>query len=329
MILADARWEGTHGIGRYTHEVLSRLKNTERLYTGPAPLSLQNLFWLPYQLHKLKQRYRVYYNPGFNPVLLSPIPFVLTIHDLIHLDFPGKFGAFKKLYYEKLTKPSVKQAFKIITVSEYSKKSILEWANIPENNIVVVGSGISPYFSKEGARYQPGYPYLLHTGNTKAHKNTVRMIEAFATAKIDTALRLILTGTPTQEHNSLIAKYKLDNRVIFSGPLSNEKLAEYYRGAHAFLFPSLLEGFGLPVIEAMTSGIPTLTSNITSLPEVAGDAAILVDPYQIESIAEGIEKITTDTDLRNNLVSKGFERVKLFSWNKTADKVQQVLNSAP
>lgn len=323
MILADARWKGIHGIGRFTQEIFSRLNNIEELNTGPSPLSLSNLFWLPYYLHK--KNYKLFFNPGFNPVIASPIPIVFTIHDLIHLAFPGKAAKIKKLYYEFLTKPAAKQAYKIITVSEYSKQTILEWITLPEEKIIVVGNGTSACFTPEGKKHTPSYPYLLHVGNTKTHKNVLRLIEAFAISKINSGLKLVLTGELTRDIKELIIKFKLDQKIIFSGPLSNEQLAEYYRGAHAFLLPSLYEGFGIPLIEAMASGIPTLTSNVTSLPEVAGNASILIDPYSIDSLVDGLEKITLDNDLRKNLIKKGFEQIKKFSWDITAEKVQKVL----
>jgi glycosyltransferase involved in cell wall biosynthesis len=326
-ILADGRWQGVHGIGRFSHEVLSRLQHCDILNSGPNPLSLKNLFWQPYALRKHKNHYNVFFSPGFNPILFSSIPYVFTIHDLIHLHIPGKAALIKKFYYELLTKPSAKKAFNIITVSEYSKNQIIEWANISEKNITVVSSGISHHFKPDGIKHQPGYPYLLHVGNTKPHKNVTRLVEAFAIANIATDLKLILTGNPTPELEDVIKKYRLQNRVIFVHSLSDEKLAEYYRGAHTFILPSLYEGFGLPPIEAMACGTPVVAANTTSLPEVVGDAAVLVNPYQTEAIAEGIEKLA-DESLRNQLISKGFMQSKRFSWEKTAERVQQVLDQA-
>jgi glycosyltransferase involved in cell wall biosynthesis len=326
-ILVDGRWEGNHGIGRFSHEILSRLKNCEILREGPKPLSLNNLVWLPHYLRKNQRKYKLYFNPGFNPILFSSIPYIFTLHDLTHLYVPGKHAFIKKMYYDFFTKPSAKRALKIITVSDYSKKNIIEWANIPEEKIVVVGNGISSCFGMKGNIHQPGYPYFLHVGNTKPHKNVARLVQAFASAKIDSEMRLILTGNMTEELEKIIHDKKLEKRIVLSGTLSDEKLAEYYRGARAFLFPSLYEGFGIPVIEAMACGTPVLTSNTTSLPEVAGDAAVLVDPNQVESISAGIEKISYDETLRATLIAKGLERIKLFSWEKTARKVQEVLDS--
>lgn len=324
-ILADGRFQGTHGIGRFSHEVLSRLQNTEILTKGPKPLSWQNLFWLPHKLQQIKNNYQVYFNPGFNPTFSKALPIVFTIHDLTHLYLPGKHALLKKIYYETLIKKAAKNAAHIITVSEYSKKTIIDWANLPADKITVVGNGISKHFKPEGDRFQPGFSYLLHVGNTKAHKNVARLIEAFATAKIDNSIHLILTGENNATLQKLIQQYHLTNRVHFQTNLSDEKLATLYRGASAFCLPSLYEGFGIPLLEAMACGVPIITSNITSLPEVASDAALLIDPYQVESIRASIEKIFTDATLRNTLIAKGFQQVKNFSWDKTASKVQKIL----
>ncbi len=326
FILADGRWNGPHGIGRFSTEVLSRLQNADIFTEGPNPLSLANLFWQPYQLRQQKKHHKVFYSPGFNPILLSPMPYVFTICDLIHLEHPGKFKQLKQLYYEKLTKPSARKAYKIITISEYSKQRILEWLNVPEEHVVNVSCGVDQHLSPEGPKHLPGYPYLLHIGNTKAHKNVVRLIEAFAQANIAGDIHLVLTGNRTEDITQAIQKNHLEDRVVFSGVLDEAALASYYRGAVAVAFPSLIEGFGLPPLEAMAYGTPALTSNTSSLPEVTGDAAILVDPYDIHSIAAGIEQIVNEAELRKTLIAKGLQRVKLFSWDATAAAVQQVLN---
>lgn len=313
-ILADGRWRGTHGIGRFTSEVLSRLNSIDILNEGPSPLSAKNFFWLPRYLRS----HSLYFNPGFNPILNSPIPFVFTIHDLTHLFFPGKNAFIKKMYYETLMKGSAKKAFHIFTVSEFSKKTIIDWAKIPSEKITVVGNGVSAAFKKEGATYSPGFRYLLYVGNAKAHKNIFNLLKAFAAAKIDSAFRLILTCENTFEISSVIAQNNLSQRVIFANHLSDEELASYYRGATALIFPSFYEGFGIPLIKAMACGTPIVTSNVTSLPEVAGNAALFVEPDKIDSIANGIEQITSNETLRNDLIQKGFVRAQDFSWDRTA-----------
>ncbi len=325
-ILADGRWHGAHGIGRFSSEVLSRLNHCQTIQKGPKPLSPLNIPWQVYKLFQQRKNYKVFYNPGFNPTIAASIPFVFTIHDLIHLHFPGESNFIKKMYYRLFIKNSARNASKLITVSVYSKQEIAAWAGIPEENITVVANGVSDIFTAHGEKHEPGYPYLLHVGNTKPHKNVARMIDAFGIAKIDPEIKLILTGKRTKEIEDTIEKHFLYQRIVFVENLSDTELAKYYRGAQALLLPSLYEGFGLPIPEAMACGIPTLTSNVTSLPEIAGNAAFKVDPYHMESIAFGIEKICEDTTLRKNLILKGFERVKLFSWDKTAATIQSVLD---
>lgn len=325
-ILADGRWSGAHGIGRFSTEVLSRLQNADVFTNGPKPLSLQNLVWQPYQLYKQKVLHKVFFTPGFNPVLSSPLPFVFTIHDLIHLYAPGKGKLVNNLFYEILMKPAIRQAYKIITVSEFSKKTIIDWSGVDDSKIVVVKNGISENLTLNGERHQPGYPYLLHVGNTKAHKNVTRLIQAFTNAKIDAGIKLILTGVRTPELSEQISTLNLESRIVFSGKITEEELAKYYRGAVALTFPSLYEGFGLPPLEAMACGTPVLTSNITSLPEVTGDAALLIDPYYVDSISNGIEQIVNDASLRAELISKGLQHIKLFSWDNTTEEIQKILH---
>ena len=325
FILADARWYGPCGIGRFAFEILNQLNHTDLLTHGPHPLSFKNLFWQSYLLSK-KSSYKIFFTPGFNPQLKSPIPFVFTIHDLIHLHFPGKGAWQKKIFYDLFIKKGLKTAYKIITVSDYSKQEILNWANIPAEKIVVVNNGVSKVFTAEGLRYQPGFPYLLHVGNTKEHKNIARLIKAFACAKIDQNIRLIFISKITEDLAKLIQENKLTSRIIFSSTLSEQELAALYRGAMGLTFPSLYEGFGLPVVEAMACGIPVLTSNTSALPEVASDAALLIDPFDVEAISHGIEQLVNDSQLRKNLIAKGFNRVQFFSWIKTMQKIQSVLN---
>lgn len=324
-ILADGRWSGANGIGRFSKEVLTQLQNADILQIGPKPLSIKNLFWQSEQL-KTQSKYKVYFTPGFNPVLSSHIPYVITIADLIHLTYPGTFKYAKKAFYEFLIKPSIKKAAKIITVSNYSKEKIMEWANIPADKIINVGNGVSETFSHVGKKYSPGFPYFLYVGNSKEHKNILRLLKAFVRAKIDDQLRLILVTNKTPELQTFLHQNKLENRILFCSPLTESELAEYYRGASALLFPSLYEGFGLPLLEAMSSGIPILASNSTAIPEVTEDAALLIDPHDLDHLTAGIEQISDDPILRIKLIGKGFQRVKLFSWEKTAQSVQKVLD---
>ncbi|MEO8400400.1 MAG: glycosyltransferase family 1 protein [Gammaproteobacteria bacterium] len=325
-IIADGRWSGPNGIGRFSSEVLSRLQHTTIFTEGPNPLSPANFIWQAQQLYRFKNQYKVFFTPGFNSSIHTPMPFVFTLHDLIHLFAPGNAAWIKRFYYHFFMRPAAHNAYKILTVSDYSKQSILKWAAISEEKIVNVSCGVSEHLSPLGVKHNPGYPYLLHIGNTKPHKNVTRLVQAFAKSHIDSDIRFILTGQANPGLLAMIDKHNLQQRIIFSNTLSENELANYYRGAKAVVFPSLYEGFGLPVLEGMACGVPVLTSNTTSLPEVAGDAALLIDPFSVDSLSVGIEKICSDETVRQTLVTKGLERVKLFTWEKTASKVQKVLN---
>lgn len=326
-ILADARWTGNCGIGRASYEILSRLQHADYLLHGPKPLSLYNLFWQRSQLNKINASYKVFYTPGFNPVLTAPIPFVITISDLIHLQYPGKTGFLKKPFYDYLLKPSIKKAANIITVSDYSKNTICEWAEIPPEKVTVVYNGVSKHFTYDGVCHRPGYPYFLYVGNTKPHKNIHRLIHAFSLAKIDPRYKLIMTGDATHEVLTLIKHYQLDTRIVFNGQMNDKRLSEYYRGATALAIPSLYEGFGLPALEAMACGTPVMASSTTSLPEVVGDSALLLDPFRVDSITECFETLANQPLQRVDMIKKGLERSQLFSWDKTAEKVQSALTS--
>ncbi len=325
-ILADGRWIGKHGIGRFSSEILARLKNTDIIKQGPKPLSIQNFIWQTMHLHHKKNNYRVFFTPGFNPVFSTKLPYILTICDLIYLHTPGLKGFIKKIFFELCIKSSIKKASKIFTISAYSKQSIVEWAKIPAEKVINISCGVSEIFRPEGPTFNPGYPYLLHVGNIKTHKNIERLITAFADANIDSSIKLLFTSQLTPSIAELIQSKALENRVVFLNTLTENALADCYRGAIALVFPSLYEGFGLPILEAMASGTPVLTSHTTSCPEVAGDAAVLVNPMDTASIRDGMEKIVNDTDLRKNLIAKGLARANDFSWDKTAALVQQALN---
>lgn len=328
FILADGRWSGDHGIGRFSTELLKRLQSTDIFTDGPSPLSIQNLLWQPYKLFKLKDQYEICFSPGFNPIIFSSIKYVFAIHDLIHLHVANKNDVIKKMFYQSFIKPSIHRAFKIITVSEFSKKTIIAWSKVSEDKVTVIPNGVSHNFSMDGEAHQPGYPYLLYVGNHKPHKNLPRLLEAFANSKIDSSIKLLLTGSPNHELAQIMHQFQLEKRIIFCTNLTETQLANHYRGALATIIPSLYEGFGLPIIESMACGTPVLTSNVTAIPEVAGDAALLVNPLDTREIAQGIEIIVKDSALRNEYFLKGIQRAKLFSWDDAAIKLQTVLNSA-
>ena len=191
-----------------------------------------------------------------------------------------------------------------------------------------MGNGVDYPFIPLGPAYDIGGPYLLYVGSRKANKNIPRLLKAFAISGVYRDIRLVLSGSPNDAVMKQVRQLGLTDSVMFADASSNESLAELYRGAHAFLFVSFYEGFGLPPLEAMACGTPVLTSNVCSLPEVVGDAALLVDPYDVDAIADGIRRITGETNLRTELKRKGLAQAKKFSWDRTACKTRQVLEAA-
>jgi glycosyltransferase involved in cell wall biosynthesis len=269
----------------------------------------------------------LWFSPGYTPPLFALDRFVLTVHDLNHIDVPESGNGFKKIYYELILKRACRKARHVLTVSEFSRNRIIEWSGVDASRVANVGNGISDCFNVDVAPYCPGYRYLLCVSNRKPHKNEVRLLRSFAKAAVDQQVRLILTGLSTAELEAEVEALGLAERVIFAGRLCERNLASYYRGAIALVFPSLYEGFGLPVVEAMACGTPVITSNSTALPEIGGQAALYVDPTSELDIASAIEKVVKDEYVQNDLRRRGLERASLYSWDSVASRILGVLNA--
>lgn len=323
MICADQRWIGNHGIGRFATKVLATLEyEPVALATNPAA---------PFDSWRLSLALRqltpgdLFFSPGYNTPLFCAAPFVFTIHDLSHIFCPENSRPAIRLYYASIMKWACRRARKIFTVSEFTRSQIVSWSGVSPDKVVQVGCGVDAAYRPDGDVYGLPYPYLLCVSNRKRHKNEFRMVQAFAQAPIDRGIHLVFTGNSTVELAAWIREHDVMNRVDFVGPVCEERLPALYRGASGVVLASLYEGFGLPLLEAMASGSPVVTSNLTAMPEVAGDGALLVDPTQVDEISDGIARIVNDTNLRNQLREKGLARASRFSWAKTAASVQELL----
>lgn len=327
MIHYDARWSGPHGIGRFADEVIARLPEARPLAIGARRLSLFDP--LATALAALRLREGVYFTPGFNPPLRSPVPFVFCIHDLIHLRFPAESTPLRRAYYRFVVAPAARRAARILTVSEFSRREILEWTGLPEERVVVAGNGVSAAFTPDGPRHAPGYPYFLYVGRREPHKNLPGLFAAFAASRCRTDTRLILTGDADSATLDLAHRHGIAERIAFAGTLDDAQLAAHYRGAIALAMPSFYEGFGLPMVEAMACGTPVLASNVTALPEIAGEGnALLVDPAREEAIREALDSLASDSQLCLNLRNCGLSRAAQFSWDRVAAAVAGVLVEA-
>ncbi|MEF3090107.1 glycosyltransferase family 4 protein [Raoultella scottii] len=319
----DSRWGGEHGIGRFAREIEKRNPDFIRINSRIKPSSPADIFFttLYVAFHS-----GIYFSPGYNAPLFFLKKTILTVHDLNHIDVDHNTSFLKKIYYRFVLKRACRKSCKIFTVSEFSKKRICEWADIPSSQVDVVGNGVSAEFHSNIEPHEGNY--ILVVGNRKRHKNELRALEAFSNANLAKDINLYFTGEQSEELDSYIKNQHLQDRVFFMGRLDNNKLASLYKGARMLLFPSLYEGFGLPVIEAMACGTPVITSNTTSLPEVSGDAAILVNPLNVDEIKEAIESLNCNPELCNKLVEKGLERAKMFSWENTVERIKNGLEDS-
>lgn len=260
---------------------------------------------------------------------------IATFHD-VYLLVTDEFAseAYRKWKTQRYF-VSAQRADKIITVSEYLKKEILRNLPVPEEKVVVIHHGVDKRFyprptweiSEAKEKYSLKGNYILSVGVGR-RKNTQRALHAFKRLieELRQDLQFVLVGkfNQTEEYFRLAETPPLKGKVKFLGYMSNEDLPPLYSGAKVFFFPSLYEGFGIPVLEAMASGCPVVTSNVTALPEVAGEAALLVDPYNIEEMAHALCRPIKEEDLRYTLIQRGLERAKLFSWERVARQILDI-----
>jgi glycosyltransferase involved in cell wall biosynthesis len=248
----------------------------------------------------------------------------VTVHDILFEEFPQFFGSFFRFRSRLLVRRSVRQSPLIFTVSEYSRNEIARKYGISSDRIGVITNGVSAdrfYPGDDGSEavaklgVRPG-EYLLTVGRLEPRKNHARLIEAFSLLPAPRP-KLLIVGQRDfgyQEMIELIRKLGVSEEVILQEKVDDHLLPAVYRNARLFLYPTLAEGFGMPVIEAMASGVPVITSNCTSLPEVAGDAAILADPASPSDLAKEIERVLDDADLSRRLSEKGVIRARDFNW---------------
>ena len=270
---------------------------------------------------------------------LAPCRSVVTIHDCIHLIFPQYLpNRMAHFYARTMFWTAVHRASRILTVSEASKNDILRFFDVPASKVTVIYNAIDDLFFEEPPeaeivrvreRYQLHDRFVMYGGNVLPHKNIERLIDAFVLLRRDGLddLKLLITGGEVSRYSSLrraVHRHNLHQHVRFLGYQSTSTLAALYRLADVFVFPSLYEGFGLPPLEAMASGTPVVVSNVSSLPEVVGDGAILVNPYEPRAIADGIHEALGDAALRERLRVRGLARARSFSWLASVQRIHGI-----
>lgn len=324
-VLIDGRWAGDTGIGRLYKEVMALTPAEAKCGFVKSEMGLGSLF-SPLMLAKEIQKSdaEIFYSPSFMPPLYSKIPFIFTIHDLMHLFYYSKLHG---IYYRQVIARLASKAKQIITVSNFSKLQLIDLLGIKEEIISVIYNGVDASFLSNTAEISLDRPYFLYVGNRRKNKNLPAMIAAFAAADIPKDFIFALSGKPDEDLDLWIKKLGIENRVRFLGFVAEEDLPKYYKGAFAALFVSLMEGFGLPLIESMASRTPVLTSSGGALEEVAAGAAVCVDPLSVEAIKSGIEQLVNDRILYQKCVENGLIRAGKFSWETTAQKTWELILS--
>jgi glycosyltransferase involved in cell wall biosynthesis len=340
------------GLGVFTNNLLSEVRLeisaplSLRIYSSDVPRgraisTAQRLKWENWTLPRLakKDRVDVLHVPAFAPAFRKPCPLIVTVHDIAGMLFKNQIGKLSAFYWGQWLPFVVKQADRIIADSLHTRKDLVQHLGVKSEKIRVIypsghenfSSVISPARIVEIKKsFGIKDRYFIFVGTMEPRKNLGRILEAFKLFQNSRPeFQLVLVGSKAFAHGkysgSLAREHALDSgSVIAPGFLEHNELNALYCGAHGLLFPSLYEGFGIPILEAMASGCPVLTSNITSTPEVAWDAAILVDPYSVEAIAQSMVDLADKDSLRNDLRQKGFEQIKRFSWKKTALEVINV-----
>jgi glycosyltransferase involved in cell wall biosynthesis len=266
-----------------------------------------------------------FFSPGYNAPIFTTHEFVFTICDLNHVDVPSNSSISKRLYYDIVMQWNAKRAFRVLTISDFSRRRIIDYFSLDADRVINIGVGVDKRFSVDGDIARPGFRYALCISNRKPHKNEIRLLKAFAMASVPTDIKLVFSGVISNELSIEIDRLNIKDRVVFNGYIAEEVLPIWYRGALAVFFPSLYEGFGLPAVEGMACGTPVLTSNVTSLPEIVGGAALLVDPYDVNAISKGIESIINDGGLSNSLRELGPIQASQYTWERVMNKVSRVL----
>lgn len=306
------------------------------------PGKLWTQWRLPLDLYLHQPRPDVFFTPTHYAPRFSPVPTVISIMDLAYLYFPELFKKRDIYKLKNWTGYSAKNAKKVITISKSTKFDIIKEYKIDEHKIAVIYPGIKPVqdlkiSSNEmnnilKTKYDIIGPFILFVGTIQPRKNIGRLIEAFSRVilnrKIPAGLQLIIIGKKGWLYDEILKKPKelsIEEKVKFLDFVPDEDLAVFYKKAICYVLPSLYEGFGLPVLEAMKYGCPVITSKISSLPEAGGEAAIYVDPENIGDIAEKITTVITDAHLRNEMREKGKKQLAKFSWEKSAKETLKIL----
>lgn len=299
------------------------------------------IFWsqlfLPLSLN-LTRGIDVFFSPAHYAPRFCPVPLVTTIHDIAYFYYPEEFLK-KDLYkLQNWTKYSIEKSKKIIAVSKTTKKDIIKFYHTPENKIEVVYNGFEKQSSSDITKVWENLvskfeirnsKFLLYVSTLQPRKNVPTLIKAYNKFKIDNPeYKLVIVGKKGWMVDKIMSEIEDQENVIFTGFLSDEEVVALYQHAFCYILPSLYEGFGITILEAMSHGAPVITSYASSLPEVGGEAALYFEPNNIDDLLFNIKLLHNDKQLRKDMIEKGKERIKNFSWSTCASETLQIIESA-
>ena len=331
-------------LGHRKDEALLRSlhSNARIAFISAANYSFSEHLSIPWQLYRIGAD--LLHSPHYVVPLYTSCRTIVTVHDVIHLLFPQHLPSrIAKHYAHFMIQRALSRSKLVVTVSNASKRDLLQLFEIEPEKILVIHNGIDAAMTRDvpnvelmriRERFQLSGRTVLFVGNIKPHKNVERVISAFAKVRENLEfgdLNLVVVGDDITRYPSLrraVERHQVRANVRFFGFVPETTLVALYRAADVFVFPSLYEGFGLPPLEAMANGTPVVTSSISSLPEVVGNAALTVDPYNVDEIALAIQRILSDSECSARLIAAGLERVQHFSWKNAAKQLDQAYRRA-
>lgn len=321
---------------RFDLKGTSALPNVEPIQVTAAPFSLRQQWEIP----QILRRYGadLYHTPYYVIPYVSPCPILVTVHDLIPLHFPQSLPRPRlAILYSLLVRACAHRANHLLVDSAASMRDLEKKLGVPPRKMTCVYLGVDASFSPRPPEMVAAYrskkglhkPYVLYVGINKPHKNLPTLLQAWSllAPSLQRSHTLVLAGPQDPRYlevRALADRLGISESVRFFGPAPEEELPLLYQGATCFIFPSLYEGFGLPILEAMAMGVPVACSRISSMPEIAGEAAYLFDPHDPQAIANALNTLLTQPDLRQRLTSLGQAQARHFTWERTAKETYAV-----
>lgn len=323
-------YKKTHSVlnSRYPYNIIRRLMKPNALYNFPID-------------RFSKEKFDVFHGTNFTILPTIKAKSVVTVHDLAYMIYPETTSGKIYRHHSKWVPYSVKKADRVIADSYQTQRDLIRLLNVPEEKIDVVHLAGNPIFRPMHSneyehiynQYSLPEKYILYVGTVEPRKNLITLIKAFSQMKRQSGAKekLVIVGAKGWKYSpifKLIKELKVENEIIFTGYVNDKDLVAIYNGASCFILPSIYEGFGLPILEAMQCGIPVIGSNVSSIPEVIGDAGLLVNPMDVNQWSESIGEAITNPLLHEELKIKSLERAKLFTWEKVTNQTIDVYYKA-